>query len=122
MFSPGAPLLVGPALSWHKLSWMAEFTAAIPRHDDNTIQTVRLAIEARGHLQRMAAEAGIAFDVEERGILHVYRTRADFEAGGAGHRAAGQRRSGTAGGHALRDAQHRAGVARDIPWRVVHAV
>ena len=82
MFQPGAPLLVNPKPSWHKLSWMAEFVAAIPRHDDNTITTVRLAIEARGHLQRMANEAGIAFDCEERGILHFYATKAEFEAAG----------------------------------------
>ena len=79
MFSTGAPLLVNPKPSWHKLSWMAEFIAAIPRHEENTITTVRLAIEARGHLQRMAEEAGIEFDCEERGILHFYKTKADFE-------------------------------------------
>ena len=82
MFQPGAPLLVNPTPSWHKLSWMAEFVAAIPRHDDHTITTVRLAIEARGHLQRMAAEAGIDFDCEERGILHFYATKSEFEAAG----------------------------------------
>ena len=82
MFQPGAPLLVNPTPSWHKLSWMAEFVGAIPRHDENTITTVRLAIEARGHLQRMAAEAGIDFDCEERGILHFYATKSEFEAAG----------------------------------------
>ncbi len=80
MFKPGAPLLVNPKPSWHKLSWMAEFIAAIPRHEENTVTTVRLAIEARGHLQRMAAEAGIDFDCEERGILHFYENKADFDA------------------------------------------
>ncbi len=79
MFQPGAPLLVRPAPSWHKLSWMAEFIAAIPRHEENTVTTVRLAIQARTHLQRMASEAGIDFDCEERGILHFYETKADFE-------------------------------------------
>ena len=82
MFSPGAPLLVNPKPSWHKLSWMAEFIAAIPRHEENTVTTVRLALEARAHLQRMAQEAGIDFDCEQRGILHFYRTRADFEDAG----------------------------------------
>ncbi len=82
MFQPGAPLLVNPTPSWHKLSWMAEFVAAIPRHDDNTITTVSLAAEARGHLQRMAAEAGIDFDCEERGVLHFYATRSEFAAAG----------------------------------------
>jgi D-amino-acid dehydrogenase len=80
MFTPGAPLLVHPSPSWHKLSWMAEFVAAIPQREMNTITTVRLAIEARQHLTRMAQEAGIDFDCEERGILHFYRTKAEFDA------------------------------------------
>lgn len=79
MFTPGAPLLVNPTPSWHKLSWMAEFIAAIPRNEQNTVTTVRLAIEAREHLTRMADEAGISFDCEERGILHFYHTKAEFE-------------------------------------------
>ena len=79
VFKPGAPLLVNPKPSWHKLSWMAEFIAAIPRHEENTVTTVRLALEARRHLQRMAEEAGVEFDMEERGILHFYETKADFD-------------------------------------------
>jgi D-amino-acid dehydrogenase len=78
MMQPGAPLLVNPTPSWHKLSWMAEFILAIPKNEENTVTTVRLAIEAREHLTRMAQEAGIAFDLEERGILHFYETKADF--------------------------------------------
>ncbi len=80
MVSPGAPLLVNPKPSWHKLSWMAEFVAAIPRHEENTITTARLAIEARQHLRRMAEAEGIDFDAEDRGILHFYATKAEFEA------------------------------------------
>jgi len=80
MFTPGAPLLVNPTPSWHKLSWMAEFVAAIPKYEENTVTTARLAVEARAHLTRMAAEEGIDFDCETRGILHFYHSKADFEA------------------------------------------
>jgi D-amino-acid dehydrogenase len=80
MMSPGAPLLVNPKPSWHKISWMGEFLAAIPAHEDNTITTARLAIEARAHLRQMAAEEGIDFDCEKRGILHFYENKKDFEA------------------------------------------
>ena len=80
MLQPGAPLLVNPRPSWHKLSWMAEFVAAIPRYEENTITTARLAIEARQHLRRMAEEEGIDFDAEDRGILHFYATKRDFDA------------------------------------------
>jgi len=79
MLTPGAPLLVNPKPSWHKLSWMAEFVAAIPRHEENTITTARLAIDARAHLIDIATEESIDFDCERRGILHFYRTKADFE-------------------------------------------
>ncbi len=81
MFSPGAPLLVNPKPSWHKFSWMAEFIANIPKYEENTITTARLAIEARGHLTRIAQEEGIEFDVENRGILHIYGNKHDFDAG-----------------------------------------
>ena len=75
MLQPGAPLLVNPKPSWHKLSWMAEFLRHMPDYEDNTVATTRLAITARGHLLRMAEEEGIDFDCERRGILHFYKTR-----------------------------------------------
>ena len=80
MTTPGAPLLVNPKPSWHKISWMMEFIRSIPKYEDNTVTTVRLALEAREHLRRMAADEGIDFDCEDRGILHFYETRKDWEA------------------------------------------
>ncbi len=79
MMTPGAPLLVNPKPSWWKFSWMAEFVAAIGRYEENTIATARLAIEARRHLRRLAAEERIDFDCEDRGILHFYKTKDEFE-------------------------------------------
>lgn len=79
MLRPDAPLLVNPRPSWHKLSWFAEFIAAIPKYRHNTIATARLAIEARDHLFSWAQAEGIDFDLKQRGILHIYRDRAGFE-------------------------------------------
>ena len=79
MTQPGAPLLVNPRPSWHKYSWMAEFMASIPQYRANTIQTVRLAIQARDILKRHAEAEGFDFDCQERGILHVYKCKADFD-------------------------------------------
>lgn len=79
IFTPGAPLLVNPKPSWHKLSWMAEFVRAIPRYEENTITTVRLAVEAREHLMRMAEDEGIDFDCQKRSMLHVYHSKREFE-------------------------------------------
>ena len=79
MFTPGAPLLVNPTPSWHKLSWMAEFVAAIPKYEENTVTTTRMALEARAHLERIAKEEGIDFDAAHKGILHFYHSKADFD-------------------------------------------
>ena len=74
-----APLLVNPAPSWHKYSWMAEFIGQIRNYKANTVETVRLAIAARQHMERMAEREGIQFDLESRGILHFYRDKPSFE-------------------------------------------
>ena len=80
MTTPGAPLLVNPTPTWHKISWMAAFVANIPDYERNTITTVRLALEARDRLIEMAKAENIDFDREDRGILHFYEKRKDFEA------------------------------------------
>ncbi|MBU0862828.1 MAG: D-amino acid dehydrogenase, partial [Alphaproteobacteria bacterium] len=79
MTQRSAPLLVNPKPSWHKYSWMAEFVANIPHYRKNTVETVRLAITAREHLHATAKKEGFAFDVEERGILHVYKDKKDYQ-------------------------------------------
>ncbi len=79
MTTPGAPLLVNPTPSWHKISWMAEFVGNIPKYEANTLTTVRLALEARDHLRKIAADEHIDYDCEERGILHFYENKKDFE-------------------------------------------
>jgi D-amino-acid dehydrogenase len=75
----GAPLLMNPKPSWHKMSWLAEFVAAIPHYERNTVETVRLAIAARDHLFAMARREHIDFDAVDRGILHIYRDRASYD-------------------------------------------
>jgi len=82
MLRQDAPLLVNPRPSWHKISWFAEFLAAIPRYEANTIATARLAIAARTPLLAWAEEEGIEFDLRQEGILHIYRDRAGFEHAG----------------------------------------
>lgn len=79
MMRPDAPLLVNPKPSWHKLSWFAEFIAAIPQYEQNTTETARLAIAAREHLFEWAKEESIDFDLKKQGILHIYRDKAGFD-------------------------------------------
>lgn len=78
MFRRDAPLLVNPKPSLHKFGWMAEFIANIPHYKRNTITTTQLAIAAREHLKSYAAREGFSFDIEERGILHIYKNASDF--------------------------------------------
>ncbi len=79
MFRKDAPLLVNLKPSWHKYSWMAEFVANIPHYRENTIATTRLAITGRKYMFEMAEREGIDFDLEKRGILHVYATKDEFD-------------------------------------------
>jgi D-amino-acid dehydrogenase len=79
MFTRDAPLLLNPTPSWHKYSWMGEFLRQIPNYRANTVETVRLAIAAREHLFGIAEREGIDFDLEQRGILHMYQQKKDFD-------------------------------------------
>lgn len=80
MLRNDAPLLLNPSPSLHKYTWLAEFVGQIRHYRRNTIETTRLAIAARQHLFDIAEREGIAFDLERRGILHVYSNKADFDA------------------------------------------
>jgi D-amino-acid dehydrogenase len=79
MLSRDAPLLLNPLPTWHKYTWIAEFLSQIPNYRKNTIATTKLALAARKHLFEIAEREGIEFDLERRGILHVYRTGEEFQ-------------------------------------------
>ncbi|SAK96896.1 D-amino acid dehydrogenase small subunit [Caballeronia hypogeia] len=79
MLTRDAPLLLNPLPSWHKYSWMGEFLRQIGNYRANTIETVRIALAARSHLYTIAEREHIDFDLERRGILHVYRSRKDYD-------------------------------------------
>lgn len=79
MFTRDAPLLLNPSPNWHKYSWLAEFLLQIKNHRPNTIATATLAVAARKHLFGIAERERIDFDLQKRGILHVYRNKHVFE-------------------------------------------
>jgi len=79
MLRADAPLLLNPKPSVHKYSWLAEFVGHIKDYRQNTIATTRLAIEARKLLTGIAEKEGVAFDLERRGILHIYRDKPSFD-------------------------------------------
>ena len=82
IFKNNAPLLVNPLPTWHKLSWVTEFIAAIPQYQINTVETARMAIESRQHHLLWAKAEGIEFDHREEGILHIYRDQKGFDHAG----------------------------------------
>lgn len=79
MLQRDAPLLLNPMPSWHKYSWLAEFTGNILRYEQNTIDTVKLALAAREHLFEMARVENIDFNHERRGILHLYWDKQSYD-------------------------------------------
>lgn len=82
MLKSDAPLLMNPTPSWHKYSWMGEFISGIGGYRTNTIETTRLAIAARRHMFEIADREKIEFDLEKRGILHVYYDKPSFDYAG----------------------------------------
>ena len=82
MLRADAPLLLNPRPSYHKYSWLAEFCAQVLRYRENTIETTRLALSARNRLFEIAKEEDIAFDLELRGILHLYHDQRSFQKAG----------------------------------------
>ena len=79
LWKSDAPLLLNLTPSWHKYSWLAEFVAQIPHYRRNTVATVKLALEARRALFALAEREGIQFDLEKRGILHLYHDHDSFQ-------------------------------------------
>lgn len=80
MLRNDAPLLLNPRPSVHKYSWIGEFVGHMRHYRANTVATTKLAIAARQHLFDMAEFEGIDFDLQRRGILHIYRDKAGFDA------------------------------------------
>ncbi len=80
MLSAQAPLSLNPAPNLHKYGWFAEFIAAIRHHDRHTVDTVRLALAARRQLFEIAEREQLQFDLEKRGILHLYHDKQSFDA------------------------------------------
>lgn len=81
MVQSDAPLLVNPLPTWHKARWMAEFMSNIPNYRKHTVETVKLALAARPLLLEMADRASVDFNLEKRGILHIYRDTGELAKG-----------------------------------------
>ena len=79
MAQKDAPLLLNPSFNLHKYKWLASFLNNIKHYENNTIATVRLALDARQHMFRIADEEGFDFNLEKKGILHFYHNQYEFD-------------------------------------------
>ncbi|MFT4192962.1 MAG: FAD-dependent oxidoreductase, partial [Comamonas sp.] len=89
LLDPRGPL----ALRWpylpRALPWLWRYVRSgrTPAHVARTAHALRALLREAPALHReLARQAGVAHLVEQRGLLHVYRSRADFEADGLGWR------------------------------------
>ena len=78
LFKSDAPLSMNLRPSWHKYSWLASFASQCGNYEKNTVATAKLAIESRRYMAEFAHAAGVEFDREDSGILHIYKKEADF--------------------------------------------
>lgn len=69
-----APLLIRPSLDPDKIIWLLKFLYHTAKNDylKNTISTIKLGLESRILLDHIAEEEHIEYDVEKKGILHIY--------------------------------------------------
>ena len=76
-----APLLFRPRAEWAQWIWGARFLIeCLPgRTRRNTEAAYALAHYSREKLRELRRDTGIAYDHLERGILHFYVDRRDFE-------------------------------------------
>lgn len=81
MFKKDAPLLIRPSLDFDKISWLAKFLYHTAKNDyeKNTLETIRMGLEARKLYQEIIDEEKIEFDQKYAGILHVYKDEKYFE-------------------------------------------
>jgi len=79
MAQKNAPLLLNPSFNIHKYKWLLEFLSNVKHYEINTIQTVKLALQARERMFAIADKEGFDFNLEKKGILHFYHTEDEFK-------------------------------------------
>jgi len=75
MFTKDAPLLIRPSLEWNKIKWILSFLkeTILDTYARNTVETIRLGLDARKLYEEIVKEEGIDFDQQPCGILHFYK-------------------------------------------------
>lgn len=81
-----SPLLFRPQLDLHQWRWGLSFLAQCTHaaFERNVAQLVALGRYSHESLRQLVAQTGIAYHRLERGILHVFSSQRDLDAGAAG--------------------------------------
>ena len=79
MLKADAPLKFNPSFDVDKYTWIFKFIKAIPQAQDNTFKTCEWALKAHSLYKQIAKEEDISFDMVEKGILHIYTDKNEFE-------------------------------------------
>ena len=79
MLKADAPLKFNPSFDVDKYTWIFKFIKAIPQAQDNTFKTCEWALKAHSLYKQIAKEEHISFDMVEKGILHIYTDKNEFE-------------------------------------------
>ena len=79
MLKADAPLKFNPSFDVDKYTWIFKFIKAIPQAKDNTFKTCEWALKAHSLYKQIAKEESISFDMVEKGILHIYTDKNEFE-------------------------------------------
>jgi len=81
MFQPDAPLLIRPDLDLDKYIWLSKFLyhTVNGSQRQNTVDTIRLGLEARSLYKEIIQEEGLEFDQSDCGILHFYKDQRYFD-------------------------------------------
>lgn len=82
---PDAPLRFRFGIDWQRYAWALAFLReCLPtRHRRNTERIAQLALRSGRALRALREQTGIEYDHCSRGILHLLRDRASFDAAGA---------------------------------------
>lgn len=74
-----APLKINLTPDIEKYSWLYKFIKAIPNGDSCTHDTCVMALKAHKLYKQIAFEEDIRFDKVEKGILHIYTNKKEFD-------------------------------------------
>jgi len=76
-----APLLIRPSLDPEKAVWLLKFLYHTANNDyyKNTLATIKLGLESRILLDRIAREENIDYHELKKGILHIYSNEKYFK-------------------------------------------